>query len=153
VHALTATALERTSPVRLDLARERVGTAAAVVRGRLEPFRRPGASRPRTPIPAAWVSATTVSAPARASAPTIVREREDDVVVLPAPTPTVDVDTLIRDAAVVMGREETSRIEVVEDGRSLGELTDRDLVLHALAEGLDPMGASVGDVLARLGAA
>jgi CBS domain-containing protein len=73
-------------------------------------------------------------------------------IVLPPPpsrvdAPTVDVDALVRDVAAAMARTGTARVTVVEDERVLGVVSDRDLVVRALAEGLDPMSTSVGDVL------
>jgi CBS domain-containing protein len=73
-------------------------------------------------------------------------------IVLPPPpsqvdAPTVDVDALVRDVAAAMARTGAARVSVLEDERVLGVVSDRDLVVRALAEGLDPMSTSVGDVL------
>ncbi len=52
----------------------------------------------------------------------------------------------LRDAARTMRNGDFGAMPVVDDGRLVGMLTDRDIVVRAVAEGLDPMSARVGDV-------
>jgi len=50
------------------------------------------------------------------------------------------------DAAKVMAKEDVGPIPVVDSGRLVGILTDRDIVVRVVAEGRDPQSTSVGDV-------
>jgi len=64
-------------------------------------------------------------------------------------TPGVETTTsseTLRDAARTMRMGDFGAMPVVDDGRLVGMLTDRDIVVRAVAEGLDPMSARVGDV-------
>jgi CBS domain-containing protein len=64
-------------------------------------------------------------------------------------TPGVETTTsseALRDAARTMRNGDFGAMPVVHDGRLVGMLTDRDIVVRAVAEGLDPMSARVGDV-------
>ena len=64
-------------------------------------------------------------------------------------TPGVETTTsseALRDAARTMRKGDFGAMPVVDDGRLVGMLTDRDIVVRAVAEGLDPMSARVGDV-------
>jgi CBS domain-containing protein len=45
-----------------------------------------------------------------------------------------------------MERGDFGSVPVVEDGRLVGVLTDRDIVVRAVAQGLDPSAAQVGEV-------
>jgi hypothetical protein len=92
---------------------------------------------------------TRAATPARVAIATRERPVQDDIVVVDAASPSVDVDTLVRDAAALMAGEGADRVSVIAAGRTLGVVTDRDLVVLALAEGLDPMSTSVGDLLER----
>lgn len=58
----------------------------------------------------------------------------------------VNVDDTVRDAAVVMRDSDIGDVIVTEDGQVTGILTDRDIVVRGVAEGLDAESASVGDV-------
>ncbi len=49
-------------------------------------------------------------------------------------------------AVQVMARERTSALPVVAEGRLVGVLTDRDIVVRGVAAGLDLQAASVGDI-------
>lgn len=51
------------------------------------------------------------------------------------------------EAATLMRQEDCGSLPVVEDGRLLGIVTDRDIVVRALAEGKDPKTCSVGEVM------
>ena len=48
---------------------------------------------------------------------------------------TVELSDSIRDAAVIMRDEDTGAVPVVEDGRVVGMITDRDIVIRAIADG------------------
>lgn len=52
----------------------------------------------------------------------------------------------VTDVAKVMTRENVGPIPVVEGGRLVGVVTDRDLVVRVLAEGRDPEKTTVGEV-------
>lgn len=54
----------------------------------------------------------------------------------------------LRDAARAMREGDFGSMPVVDDGQLTGILTDRDIVVRAVAEGLDPA-ARVGDVASR----
>jgi CBS domain-containing protein len=54
--------------------------------------------------------------------------------------------TPVADAAKVMARENVGSVPVVEGGKLVGVVTDRDLVVRLLAEGRDPQSTTVGEV-------
>ena len=67
-------------------------------------------------------------------------------------TPGVETTTsseALRDAARTMREGDFGSMPVVDDGRLVGILTDRDIVVRGVAEGLDPTVARVGDVASR----
>ena len=67
-------------------------------------------------------------------------------------TPGVESTTsseALRDAARTMREGDFGSMPVVDDGRLVGILTDRDIVVRAVAEGLDPAVARVGEVASR----
>ena len=67
-------------------------------------------------------------------------------------TPGVESTTsseALRDAARTMREGDFGSMPVVDDGRLVGVLTDRDIVVRAVAEGLDPAVARVGEVASR----
>jgi CBS domain-containing protein len=49
-------------------------------------------------------------------------------------------------AAQIMASQDVGSLPVVENGKLVGMVTDRDLVLHVLAKGLDPTKVSVAEV-------
>lgn len=53
------------------------------------------------------------------------------------------------DAAKLMATEDVGPIPVVEEGRLVGLVTDRDIVLRVVAEGRDPNGTTVGEIASR----
>ncbi len=55
----------------------------------------------------------------------------------------------LADAAQIMKEEDVGSLPVVEDGRLIGILTDRDIVVRAVAERVDPQSVKVGDVASR----
>ena len=64
-------------------------------------------------------------------------------------TPEVESTTSaesLRDAARTMRKGDFGSMPVVDDRRLVGILTDRDIVVRAVAEGLDPEAVRVGEV-------
>jgi len=59
---------------------------------------------------------------------------------------TVNVDDTVKDAAVVMRDSDIGDVIVIEDGQVTGILTDRDIVVRAVAEGRDAESTSVSDI-------
>lgn len=57
-------------------------------------------------------------------------------------------DSLV-DAAVKMRDEDVGSLPVVEGERVIGIVTDRDIVVRAVAERLDPQSITVGEVASR----
>jgi CBS domain-containing protein len=55
----------------------------------------------------------------------------------------------VRDAASKMRDQHVGAVVVVEEDRPLGIVTDRDIVLRAIADGRDPGTTPVGDVMSR----
>jgi CBS domain-containing protein len=62
---------------------------------------------------------------------------------------TCEPDATVVDVAKVMAKEDVGPIPVVEGGRLVGLVTDRDLVVRVLAEGKDPETTKVGEVASR----
>jgi CBS domain-containing protein len=58
-------------------------------------------------------------------------------------------DTTIVDAALVMKNLDIGPLPVVDGGRLVGVVTDRDITVRATAEGLDPFTTHVSDVMTR----
>lgn len=48
---------------------------------------------------------------------------------------TVELSDTIQDAALIMRDEDTGAVPVVEEGRVVGMVTDRDIVIRAIADG------------------
>jgi CBS domain-containing protein len=61
---------------------------------------------------------------------------------------TVSPDDTIQSAARIMRDEDTGVVPVVENGRPIGMVTDRDIVVRAVASGSQPGGA-VRDIVTR----
>ena len=59
---------------------------------------------------------------------------------------TVEPSQPLLDAAKLMKSGDFGSVPVVENGRLVGVLTDRDIVVRAVAQGLDPSSARVGEV-------
>ena len=55
--------------------------------------------------------------------------------------------TSVVDAAKVMAQEDVGPVPVVEGGRVVGIVTDRDLVVRVLAEGRDPNSTTLGEIV------
>jgi CBS domain-containing protein len=62
---------------------------------------------------------------------------------------TCEPNATVVDVAKVMAKEDVGPIPVVEGGRLIGLVTDRDLVVRVLAEGKDPETTRVGEVASR----
>jgi len=62
---------------------------------------------------------------------------------------TISPDMNAFDAAGLMKSEDVGVLPVVQDGRLVGLVTDRDLVLRVLAERQSPVDVKVGDIATR----
>jgi CBS domain-containing protein len=60
---------------------------------------------------------------------------------------TVGPDTTLGEVATLMRQEDCGSIPVVEDGRLVGIVTDRDIVVRAIAAGKDPKRTPVSEVM------
>ena len=54
--------------------------------------------------------------------------------------------TTVVDAAKVMAQEDVGPVPIVDGGRVVGIVTDRDLVVRVLAEGRDPNSTTIGEI-------
>ena len=59
---------------------------------------------------------------------------------------TCEPSATVADAAKIMAREDVGPVPIVESGRLVGVVTDRDLVVRVIAEGLDPTSTTVGEI-------
>jgi CBS domain-containing protein len=64
------------------------------------------------------------------------------------PTTCEPTATLV-DAAKVMAREDVGPVPIVEGGKLVGLVTDRDIIIRAVAEGRDVTGTTVRDVASK----
>ena len=62
---------------------------------------------------------------------------------------TVEPGAALADAAREMAQDDIGAVLVVENGSLAGILTDRDIVVRAVAEGRDPSSTTVGEVATR----
>jgi len=62
---------------------------------------------------------------------------------------TARMSQTLAEAAQVMKGEDVGSVPVVEDGRLVGIVTDRDIVTRVVAEGRDPQAVHVDDVASR----
>jgi|SRR5215211_823603 len=60
---------------------------------------------------------------------------------------TVDASATLRDAARVMSESDIGDVVVTDGGQVTGIVTDRDIVVRAVAEGRDPDSTAVSDVV------
>jgi CBS domain-containing protein len=58
-------------------------------------------------------------------------------------------DNTLVDIAVTMRDEDVGAVPVVEDGQLLGIVTDRDIVIRAIADGREPSATRVEEVLSE----
>lgn len=61
----------------------------------------------------------------------------------------VDPSTPVVEAAQLMKSEDVGSLPVVESGRLVGMVTDRDIVLRVVAEGNDAKTATVGEIASK----
>jgi CBS domain-containing protein len=54
--------------------------------------------------------------------------------------------TTVVDAARIMAQEDVGPVPVVEGGRVVGMVTDRDIVVRVIAEGRDASSTTIGDI-------
>jgi CBS domain-containing protein len=59
---------------------------------------------------------------------------------------TVDAGSTVNEAARVMKEEDVGSVPVLENGRLIGTLTDRDIVLRVVADRRDPQSTKVIEV-------
>ena len=59
---------------------------------------------------------------------------------------TCETSTTVLEAARLMAQSDIGPIPVVEGGRPVGLVTDRDIVVRAVAEGRDPQMTTVGEI-------
>jgi CBS domain-containing protein len=52
----------------------------------------------------------------------------------------------VADAAKVMAQEDVGPVPIIEEGRLVGIVTDRDIVVRVVAEGRDPNATTVGEI-------
>jgi CBS domain-containing protein len=62
---------------------------------------------------------------------------------------TIEPSTPIAEAARLMRDEDVGPLPIVEGQRIVGILTDRDIVVRAIAEGKDPQSTTAGDVASK----
>jgi CBS domain-containing protein len=62
---------------------------------------------------------------------------------------TVESSTPIVEAAEIMRSEDVGSVPVVEDGRLVGIVTDRDIVLRVVADGRDGRTITTGEIASR----
>ncbi|MGH7314847.1 MAG: CBS domain-containing protein [Candidatus Rokuibacteriota bacterium] len=74
----------------------------------------------------------------------------DDIRDVMSPRPVaLSTDATVVEAAEVMREQDIGDVMVVEEDRLYGILTDRDIVIRALAEGRDPSQTRIGDICSR----
>jgi CBS domain-containing protein len=59
---------------------------------------------------------------------------------------TCEPRTTVLEAARIMAKSDVGPIPVVENGRPVGLVTDRDIVVRAVADGRDPQMTTVGEI-------
>jgi CBS domain-containing protein len=61
----------------------------------------------------------------------------------------MQVDTTLDEAARTMRERDIGNVVVAEDDRLVGLVTDRDIVVRAVAEGMDPTTTTLGSIASR----
>ena len=61
----------------------------------------------------------------------------------------VTSETTVLDAAALMAHEDVGSLPILEQERLVGVVTDRDIVVRAVAEGKDPSGMPVREIASR----
>jgi CBS domain-containing protein len=62
---------------------------------------------------------------------------------------TVEPSATLTEVARIMRDDDVGAVVVVENGAAAGLVTDRDIVVRAIADGRDPNSTSVGEVASR----
>jgi CBS domain-containing protein len=62
---------------------------------------------------------------------------------------TIETSTPVAEAARLMSSEDVGSLPIVEGDRLVGMLTDRDITVRVVAEGMDPQSTKAGDVASR----
>jgi CBS domain-containing protein len=62
---------------------------------------------------------------------------------------TAEPDTTLEEVATIMRDEDTGAVPVVDEDELLGIVTDRDIVLRCVAQGLDPSEVTVEEVISE----
>ena len=62
---------------------------------------------------------------------------------------TIEPSTPLVEAARLMRDQDVGPLPIVEGGRLVGMLTDRDIVVRAIADGRDPQSTTAGDVASQ----
>ncbi len=62
---------------------------------------------------------------------------------------TIEPTTPILEAARLMRDQDVGPAPIIEGGRVVGILTDRDIVIRVVAEGMDPQATTAGDVASK----
>ena len=62
---------------------------------------------------------------------------------------TVESSAQITEVARIMRDEDTGVVPIVDGDRLVGTITDRDIAIRVVAEGMDPQSTSVGDVASK----
>ena len=62
---------------------------------------------------------------------------------------TIEPSTTVQEAAKLMRDEDVGPIPIVENGSVSGIVTDRDIVLNVVAEGVDPTSTPVSQIASR----
>jgi len=70
--------------------------------------------------------------------------------IMTADVETVDLDATVEEAAQVMSDADVGCVPVIDEGKVMGVLTDRDIVLRAVAESLSPSDTPVSEVMTRV---
>ncbi|MGH7367039.1 MAG: CBS domain-containing protein [Candidatus Rokuibacteriota bacterium] len=74
----------------------------------------------------------------------------DDIRDVMSPRPVaLSTEATVAEAAEVMRQQDIGDVVVVEEDRLYGILTDRDIVIRALAQGRDPSRTRIGDICSR----
>jgi CBS domain-containing protein len=61
----------------------------------------------------------------------------------------IEPSTMVADAAKLMKAEDVGSLPTVEGDQLVGMVTDRDIVIRAVAEGKDPQSTTVGEIASR----
>lgn len=69
--------------------------------------------------------------------------------VMSTPLITISTVALVREAAQKMRAADVGALVVEEDGKPYGIVTDRDIAIRAVAEGLNPESAPVGSICSK----